>query len=671
MDVFLLAITLQIACGTAAFFLTRWPRVATVVGAGGTCVGCLLGMIPTVRFLIGSVPDSLQVGWDATHGNFSIAMDSLSAFFLVPVLGLSALAAIFGGYYLFNSLGGRAPRSPWLFFNLFVAGMAMVLVVRTAFLFIVVWEVMSIAAYCLVTIEHEKSEVRHAGWIYLIATHMGVLFLMFTFLVLGRQAGSLDFHVFHSLTVRKSGWTGLVFVLALIGFGMKAGLVPFHVWLPEAHPAAPPFVSALMSGVMIKMGIYGLLRIMTFLGGPEPWWGLTLAGLGLVSCFVGIAMALSQRDIKRVLAYSSIENIGLIALALGLGLWGWASHRHAVGVLATAAALLHIWNHALMKGLLFFTAGSVIHQTGTKDMEQLGGLISRMPWTGSSMLIGAVAIAALPPLNGFVSKFLLYLSLIRCGLTTESIQSLPALLAVGLLALIGSLTALTFVRLTGIILLGSPRSKAAAEANESSPWLLGPIVALVVLCLTAAVFPQAVVNLTLGTLDQVLGASASQSMLGLEATDGPLDRIGNLNRWVLLATVAGIILLVALTAKSWQKRGTTWSCGYRKPTARMQYTGQSFSEMMADNLLPRFLRPRTARTTPSGLFPSSGEFTSESPDPLSQKVYEPFFRFWSERFTQLRILQQGKVHIYLVYIMLMVVLAFTWATLRTWWRVPT
>src|SRR5262249_4644796 len=286
--------------------------------------------------------------------------------------------------------------SPWFFFNLFVAGMVMVVVARTAFLFLVAWEVMSLAAYCLVTFKHEKAEVRKAGWIYLIATHLGGAFLFLAFVLLGRQAGSLEFEAFRTLPTLGAGWSGLIFVLALVGFGAKAGFVPFHVWLPEAHPAAPSHVSALMSGVMIKMGLYGMLRVLTFLGRPAPWWGLVLAGLGIFTALVCIALALPQRDLKRGLAYSSIENMGLIGLALGVGLWGFASDLPGIAVLGVTAALLHIWNHALMKGLMFFAAGSLLHATGTKDMEKLGGLMKKMPWTGAFLVLGSVAISALP-----------------------------------------------------------------------------------------------------------------------------------------------------------------------------------------------------------------------------------------------------------------------------------
>lgn len=666
MDVLLLAISLQLLAGIAAFACSRFPRSASILGAAGTVTGCLLGLVPTLRVLLGGAPEALRWVWDASHGAFCVEVDALSAFFLLPVLGLSAVAAVYGANYLFAYRHEKSLGAPWFFFNVFVAAMVLVVVARTAFLFLVAWEVMSLAAYCLVTFEHEKAEARQAGWTYLIATHLGAAFLFFAFVLLGRNAGSLEFEAFQKIPALGAAGAGLIFVLALVGFGAKAGFVPFHVWLPEAHPAAPSHVSALMSGVMIKMGLYGLLRILTFLGAPALWWGPTLAGVGLLTAFVGIALALHQRDVKRVLAYSSIENMGLIGLALGVGLWGWANQQPVVAALGLTAAMLHVWNHALMKGLMFLAAGNVLHGTGTKDMEKLGGLMHRMPGTAGAMMIGAVAIAALPPMNGFVSKWLMYVGLIRCGFAASDSQGLAALFAVGFLALIGALAAGAFVRLTGIVLLGSPRSEAARHAHESSPWMVVPTWFLIVLCTIVAVFPRQVIVEMASVQDRVYGREAGQTLKDLESSGTPLTVVGDVNAWTMIA-----VGTVAFSYERWTRRtaraeGPTWGCGYVEPTARMQYTGRSFTEMIVEHLLPRFLRPRTIKHAPRGLFPTKGDFVSESHDPFREKVYEPFFRRWAERFSRLRILQQGKIHFYLVYIACMVVLALAWVSLRRW-----
>jgi formate hydrogenlyase subunit 3/multisubunit Na+/H+ antiporter MnhD subunit len=667
MDVLLASIALQVLGGLGALLCSRSPRWATALGAGGAVAGCLLGLVPTLPVLLGGTPLSLSVPWDASHGSFAVGLDPLSAFFLLPVLVLSPLAAVYGADYLLASRKEKSLGGPWFFFNAFVAGMVLVVIARAAVLFLVAWEAMSLAAFFLVTFEHEKAEVRKAGWIYLAATHLGVAFLFAAFVLLGRQAGSLDFDSFGAAAAPGPVAAGLVFVLALVGFGTKAGFVPLHVWLPEAHPAAPSHVSALMSGVMIKMGLYGLLRVLTFLGPPQPWWGPTLAAVGLITGLVGIALALSQCDLKRVLAYSSIENVGLIALALGVGLWGWAGGLPAVAALGFTAALLHVWNHALMKGLLFLAAGSVLHGTGTRDVEKLGGLMKRMPWTASLLLAGAVAIAGLPPSNGFVSEWLTYLGLMKGGLETGGAASLAALLAVGLLALVGGLAVIAFVRLTGIALLGTPRSEAAEHAHEASWWLVGPMVVLAALCLTVAVVPNLVVRLLSAPLDQLLRQEAGRTLLDLEQADAPLFTLGTANAWLLAAVGLASVALFALTRRRPQAQGPTWGCGYAKPTVRMQYTGRSFAEMMAEHLLPRLLRPRTHKQAPRGLFPTAGGFEADCPDPVREGVYEPFFRRWADRFTRLRVLQQGHVNVYVLYVLLTVMIALAWLSLRTWW----
>lgn len=633
-------------------------------GAGIAVAGCAMGLVPTLRTLNGDPGGTIRLSWDATHGAFLLGLDALSAFFLLPVLVLSAVAAVYGARYMLAYRGKKSLIGSWFFYNTFVVGMVLVVLARTALLFLVSWELMSLSAFFLVTFEHEQAEVRRAGWIYLVATHLGVAFLIAAFVLLGRRAGSLEFSAFLTMRPLDARGSGLIFVLALIGFGAKAGFVPFHVWLPEAHPAAPSHVSALMSGVMIKMGLYGLLRVLSFLGPPAAWWGLTLLFLGLVTALVGVALALSQRDVKRVLAYSSIENMGLIGLALGVGLWAKAGGVPVVAALGTIAALLHVWNHALMKGLMFLAAGSVLHGTGTRDMERLGGLMRRMPWTGAAMMAGAVAISGLPPMNGFVSEWLMYLSLMKRGLATNDVPALTALLFVGLLALVGGLAAIAFVRLTGIVLLGTPRSDAARHAHESSPWMLAPMAVLVGLCLVVAVFPRAVAGWLSAPLDQVLGQGAGQLFLGLESSEAPLGVLGKLNIGVLLALGVAAVGLRVVCRRGELSEGSTWGCGYARPSGRMQYTGRSFTEMVGEHLLPRFLRPRTTRRAPRGVFPSWGEFGSSCPDPLSERVYEPLFRCWADRFSRLRILQQGKVHVYLLYIGLMVVLALAWVSVR-------
>lgn len=664
----LVSVALLLLSGFAGLVAWRSPRWSTALATAGAVAGCVVGLVPAFRVLAGGPALSLRWAWHVPVGEFALGIDTLSAFFLVPIFVLTALAAVYGGEYMQAYRGHRSLGAPAFFFNVLAASMVMVVVARNGLVFLMAWELMSLSAYFLVTFEHEREEVRRAGWVYLVATHLGAAFLFGLFMLLGRPAGTLDFEDYRQASTLGAGWSAVFFILALVGFGAKAGFVPYHVWLPEAHPAAPSHVSAIMSGVMIKTGIYGILRVMTFLGKPAPWWGPTLMVIGLAGGLLGISLAFYQRDLKRALAYSSIENVGLITLGLGVGVWGFTSGHPTMAVLGMAGGLLHVWNHSLMKGLLFLTAGSVLHGTGTKDIERLGGVMKRMPRTGAAMSLGVMAISGLPPLNGFVSEWLIYMGLIRGGLSHEGVSRPVLLLSVGLVALIGGLALACFVRLIGTVLLGEGRSDEARHAHESSPWLTLPMGMLIVLCVAVALFPRFVVSATSGAAEQVLGIPASRFMGVLDSSGSPLGTLGVLN--VAIWTVVGIVAtgLVWLRRRGVEATDATWACGYAQPTARMQYTGASFAEFMVGRVFPQFLRNRTTQTVPSGLFPREGAFESECPDPLNERVYEPFFAYWAERFARLRWVQQGKVHFYLVYIMLMVVLSFVWISFRAWVR---
>jgi hydrogenase-4 component B len=666
MAALLWSLVVLLLSGAGSLLLSRAPKAASIVGVLGSSLGCAIALPTTLRVLIQGGQQSESFAWDSVHGPFVIGIDSLSGFFLLPVLALACLAAIYGFEYLRGHHRQEKLGGAWFFYCLFVTGMILVLLARTTVLFLVAWEVMSVAAFALVTFEHDTEEVRRAGWTYLIAAHIGVAALVAAFLTLGSQAGSLDFAAFAHLDKLTTSSANVVFILALIGFGTKAGLVPLHVWLPEAHPAAPSHVSALMSGVMIKMGIYGLVRFASFLRGPAVWWGVCLAALGLFSGLVGIALAVSQRDFKRALAYSSIENIGLIVFSLGLGLWGMSEHQTSIAVLGLTAALLHVWNHSAMKGLLFLAAGSVLHGTGTKDIEQLGGLMKRLPWTSSAILVGSVAISALPPLNGFVSEWLMYLGLMKCGLIETGLFGLASLLSVSVLAIIGTLAVITFGRIVGVALLGSPRSNHADQAHEASIWMVGPMTVLAVVCIGLGTAPQVASHLISGVVQQIGNTPAASTGDNVLSQVAPLNTIGHMNLGLWIAGLAAFTLVTLRVRK--HTRVPTWGCGYVRPDARMQYTSRSFGELVA-NLLPRPLRPRVRFRHVKGLFPARSTFHSECPDPVRRSVYEPLFTRLANRCAQLRVLQQGQTHLYLAYIIVTVVVALTWASAWHWgWR---
>ncbi|HET7787573.1 MAG TPA: proton-conducting transporter membrane subunit [Myxococcales bacterium] len=661
MDLLLASLAVLALSALLAVALSPWPRWATAAGAAGALVGCALGLWPAVAALSGG-ESRLGWSWPAPYGELALGLDRLSAFFLVPVFGLAAVTALYGRGYL---LGGKRKvglGAAACFFNLLTASMALVVVARDAFTFLVGWELVTLTSFLLVSFEHEEAEVRRAGWVYLIAGHVGGLALMALFGVLIRQSGDISFAAFQRMPPPDALLAATVALLAAFACGMKAGFVPLHVWLPEAHAAAPSHLSAVMSGASIKVGLYGLLRLLLFLPAAR-WWGPSLILLGFACAAYGISQALQQRDFKRVLAYSSVENMGLILIGLGIAWWGNATGSPALAALGALAAGFHIWSHALMKGLLFLCAGSVLHGAGTRDLERMGGLARHMPATAALALFGSVAIAGLPPLNGFVSEWLLLRGLFAGSLSRLGAPGIAALLGMGALALIGALASLCFVRLAGISLLGNARTEAAARAHESGSGLLVPMALLAAGCAALSLWPSLAVAPASAFAGQLFGGAVAT---GVNALAPSLSTLGAASAVVVAAAAAVYALLLARVRKP-SARPLTWDCGYAAPSARMQYTARSFAQLAAELLFPAALRPRTKEARPEGLFPARGLFAAEDSDPLTRRWYEPFFTRWAERFAALRWVQQGVVHAYLFYILAVVVVALGWSALQGWW----
>ena len=640
--------------GLLALAMVRSPRLASLIAAWGAVAGSAVALAAALVALRAGWADELTAAWRVPGGSLVVGLDPLSAFFLVPLLSLGGLSAVYGRSYL----GSRVVAAAEL--NLLLVAMTGVLLARHALLFLIAWEAMTLLAYLLVTSDHGEADVRRAGWAYLIASHVAVLALVALFVAMGMRAGgALDFAALaRGWTAPATGAVG-VLALAILGFGIKAGVVGLHVWLPEAHAAAPSHVSALMSGALIKLGVYGLLRT-TLLVPPAAWFGTTLMILGVAGALLGIALALYQRDLKRVLAYSSVENIGVILIGLGLGFWARARGNAPLAAIAFAGGLLHIWNHAAMKGLLFLGSGSVLHGAGTKDLERLGGILRRMPWTGRAMIAGAVAIAALPPLGGFASEWLLYRALAQVGLRGPALSGLAAIAGAAALALVGGLAVLCFVRLVGIVLLGAPRSEAAARAEESPAAMTVPMALLAVACMAAGLAAPVLVSTQAALIEQlgVAGAPTAAMVVGL------LVPVALTSAALLAAIALSVVVVVWWSGRAGASE--TWGCGYAAPTARMQYTGRAFSELITARLLPRWLRARQSVHRPEGLFPAAATFASDTVDPLTRGAYEPFLVRWGDRFARLRFLQQGNVHIYIVYILATAVVALAWALATDW-----
>jgi hydrogenase-4 component B len=646
----LIAIFLTAFSGVPGLFLrtgTVGQRLATLVAV----IAALLALPSAIFMLLTQQSATFVIAWNLPFDACEIALDPLSNFFLLPIF----LVFLCGSVYANGYWPGASHRStePGLtfFYGLLAAAMALVVVARNGVLFLISWEVMALAGYFLMVTEHEVEDVRRAGTVYLIAAHIGTAALMVFFSLLRLHGSSFLFPGQGGLHIAAASAT-VLFIAALIGFCSKAGLMPLHIWLPSAHANAPSHVSAMLSGVMLKMGVYGLLRFLYFVPERPLWWGIVLAVAGLVSAFLGICLAASQRDIKRMLAYSSIENIGIIFVGIGMAMIGQATGNPRLAFLGMAGALLHILNHSFFKPLLFFCAGSVIHACGTREMDQMGGLGKRMPWSAFLTLCGAIAISGLPPFNGFVSEFLLYL-----GFFGEAQAQVPyVVLGAPILALVGGVAVICFVKLYGTAFLGNPRSEQAAGSHEAPVPMLAPMALLAGFCLLGGVFPQ------------LLLALATPLMALLTPVAGRLDSQPLQPLWFTIAGIAmfGVAALVAMVIRGRLRSlpqataAATWGCGYLKPSARMQYTGTSFSEMLTTQILSGIVRTRVRMTRITGYTPSAATFRYAPEETILERLILPLFHVAGICFAFCRRLQHGQSHIYMLYIFVTLVLLMLW-----------
>jgi formate hydrogenlyase subunit 3/multisubunit Na+/H+ antiporter MnhD subunit len=656
----LVALAVLVGSAIAALLTGRNGRTAAAIAAAGAVIGAGFALVASIDTLAHASAAELVIDWAPPIDELRLGLDPLTAFFIVPIAVLGATCAVYGAFYLDDQRTTRWVAAPAGLLNLMIAAMLVVVLSRDGITFIVAWELMTLASYFLITFDHAQPDVRQAGWIYLVASHIGVACVLSMFLLLGGEHG----FGFEDIIARAPGGTAgaVAAVLGLVGFGIKAGIVPLHVWLPEAHAAAPSHVSALMSGALIKLGIYGILRTTTLVGAAIPWGPLLLA-LGVIGALLGISLALYQRDIKRTLAYSSIENIGIVLIGLGIGLWASSEGHPGIAALGFCGGLFHIWNHTLLKGLMFLGAGSLLHGSGTRDLEQMGGLLGRMPRTGRLMLLGGIAISALPPLNAFASEWLMYLGLARAGTEAAPGSGLLFLVGVAVLAMVGVMSVLCFVRLVGLGLLGQPRTAAAANAHESGWGLVAPMAVLA----AAAIAMPAVLPLLVGAIDGVahqLGGGVAFAAAPVTQALAPLAVLG-----AVLWTGGIVVYLVLRRVVRRAATGPTWGCGYAAPTARMQYSGASFSEGL-NRLFPRLLRARITVAPSTELFPSERQLSADRRDPFTRSAYEPLLDRVARRFSQLRWVQQGMLHLYILYIVVTVVGVLAIVTLRDYWVLP-
>ena len=647
-------LVLATASGIPAVLLRRHPVLAQRASCGALVAGAVLGLTAAVATLA-TGPVEIHAPWSVPGGALALRLDGLSAIFLLPVFGVPAAGSIYGLAYFPQAERGAQALRLQLFYGLVTGAMALLVVAANAMLFLAAWEIMALSGCFLVLTEHERRETQQAAFVYLASAHVGTLALFALFAILGHAAGSFDFA---RMAAGGLAPTAAVFVLTLAGFGVKAGLMPLHFWLPGAHAAAPSHVSAVMSGVLLKTGIYGILRVTGFFATPPLWWGFTLLAAGAVSAVLGVAFALAQHDLKRLLAYHSVENVGIIAMGAGLALLGRALHDPALTLLGFAGGVLHVVNHALFKALLFLGAGAVDHATGTRDIDLLGGLARAMPRTAVLFLVGAVAICGLPPLNGFVSEWLVYLGSLRALHASHPIV-VSAALAAPVLALVGGLAAACFAKVQGIVFLGSPRSQHVARAHEAPRAMLAPMTVLALCCAAIGLFPAA-------ALPPLRAAAAGWAHLPPAAS-----ATSAIASATAISTFAAVLLAVTAALLVWRGRrvraaaaSETWACGYARPTARMQYTGSSFAEMLALRFGWAFF-PRAHVTPPRGPFPRHAAFSSHVPDTVLDVALLPVLRSVARGAEQLRALYRGKVHVQVLLLALTVLGLFAWRFI--WW----
>lgn len=645
----LTAIALLSFSGLPACLLSSRSAAGQRLAVALMLVGSLVGFGGIAAAFNSATPPALSVPWFLPWGQFAVTVDAISLLFLAPIFVVPALGSIYGLSYWKQSEHPGNGRRLVFFYGLLSGSMALVVVARDAVLFLIAWEIMALAAYFAATAEDDNPEVCRGGWVYLVATHTGTLFLLAMFALWRHVSNSFALVSIEHVTAALAG---TIFVLALIGFGFKAGIMPLHVWLPGAHANAPSHVSAVMSGVMLKMGVYGIVRITALLPVTEDWWGGTALTVGAITGVAAIAFAIGQKDIKRILAYSSIENIGIIMMGLGLALLGRSQNQPVWIVLGLGGSLLHVWNHSLFKSLLFFNAGAIIHASHSRDIEHMGGLAKRMPRTLALFVLGAVAICALPPLNGFASEWLIYCGLFQTlGLGGGAAFPVVAVAAVPL-AMIGALAVACFVRTLGTVFLGNGRSESACHAHDPSTSMILPMVVMALSCIGLGLFPV----VAAGALDHAARAWGSlPEQTPSINTAVPFEWITAMG--LVFIVLAGAVALVFRTIRRTQVVGSagTWDCGYARPTARMQYTGSSLGQMLV-GLMTFMLWPKTVRPALRGLFPNAAHFKSLVPDAILDRIILPLFGIGGKYLPRLRFFQQGQTHVYVLYILTIVII---------------
>ena len=641
-----LLLSLAVFCQAASglpLLARRRLGAAQLLSASLLAAGSLFGVAGSLWALLAPVRVGFVIASGLPFGEAQLGVDPLSALFLLPMFVVTGCSAVYGvGYWPARKHPGNVGKLSF-FLGLLSASLTVLFLARNTLLFLIAWEVMAFSAYFALTAEDDKPQVREAGTLYLICTHVGTLALIAMFSLLKGNSGAYLFPAQGSLSAQTGVATG-IFVAALIGFGFKSGVMPLHVWLPSAHANAPSHISAILSGVVLKTGIYGMVRVFSAFSELPVWWGCTILILGVISGVAGVAFAIGQHDLKRLLAYHSIENIGIIMMGLGTALIGESLGNAALMVLGLGGALLHVVNHATFKALLFLAAGSVIHATGTRELELMGGVGRRLPWSSLCFLVGAVAICGLPPLNGFVSELMVYLGFFSSIRWSHGLAGAMPALAAPFLALVGALAVACFVKVYGVVFLGTPRTAEHEAGHESPASMLWPMALLCGLCALIGMVP----GLIGPPLQNALLGYRSSLAVNRLALLAPFDQVSLLAVSLVLLALLAALLLWRRALRLPPVLSRTWGCGYLRPTARMQYSASSFGATLV-SWFSGVLCPEQHRKEVAGLFPAAGSLSSHLPETMLERIYLPLLEYLYLKSTPIRRLQHGKLNIYIFY----------------------
>jgi len=634
-------LTVLLLVPAVVLVVRRWPSARIISSALLFCSLATGLAIAGIAFWSGKHVSADLSKWAPFP--FSLSLDRLSAFFLFLICLIGMPVTLFSISYIERHYAGARRDWLWVLLPLFVLSMLLVVTASTGFAFLFGWELMTLFSAALIMVDGDSKERRHNIFIYLLMMHAGAALVIGAFFLFLPHAPGLDFaQIRNSVALLPQPFRTAIFLLAFVGFGTKAGIIPLHLWLPKAHPIAPTPVSALMSAVMLKTAVYGFVRFaFDFLGGGPAWWGYLVLIFGGLSGVLGVLYAIAEHDLKRLLAYHSAENIGIIYLALGAALVFVANHAPMWATLALLAGLLHCLNHAIFKGLLFLGAGAIADSTHTLNLEELGGLLKRMRVTGTAFLIACCSISGLPLFNGFVSEWLLF----RSFLAASGLHNLTAAtilpLATGVLALIGGLAAACFAKVYGVAFLGRPRNQQAENAREVSlPMRLG-MVLLAIACVVIGVLP--------GLLLRPLGATVQEFLPGATLPEEAVS-LATLMPWIALS-VTLLVIAIALMRRV-KKTVPTWACGLPGLNARMQYTSTAFSKPLR-KVFSRVYKPdRAVEVLPAGqpFFPNSISYRSVRTTSFEKSMYRPVVDAVVATAYRLRRLQTGNMQVYLLYI---------------------